>query len=138
MLLADLLARLRQSWHTVLIVGFVAVSALYMGIYQRGAGKMTTADHVRQIKQRLEIFEGEMGGFPGTFAALGERHGPLPADVLPDAWGREIGYTASRPLGSSSESGQALFAECEVRSAGANGRLGDDDDVVWNGIASGR
>jgi len=128
-------ARLRQSWQIVLVAVFVAITALFMAVYQRGSAKMSTADHMRQIKQRLEIEDGEVGGFPATLADLGRRRGPLPEYVLKDAWNHEIRYSVSGSFGVSQETGLQSFAECELRSAGPNGEMGDDDDMVWAGTS---
>jgi hypothetical protein len=137
-LLADVVARVRQSWQLALVVTFVAITAFYMAVYLRGSGKMTTADHMRQIRQRLLIFEGETGGFPAALDSLAEHHGPLPAYVLKDAWDHDIHYSTSKPLGVPPDLGQPVFGECELRSAGPDGDVGDGDDLVWSGVASGR
>jgi hypothetical protein len=137
-LAADVAASLRQSWQIVLVAVFVAITGLYMAVYQRGSAKMSTADHIRQIKKALEIYEGQFGGYPRDLNGLGQRFGPLPTHVYKDAWDHEIRYSASKLLGSPRETGEPIFAECELRSAGPNGDLGDDDDIVWNGMAGGR
>lgn len=136
--MADLAARARQSWHIVLIAGVVGITLLYFSIFQRGSAKMTTAGHMRQIKSMLEAYEGQSGGFPATLGGLERRGIMLPTHVLKDAWGREIGYTPSRPLGVPPDLGEPVYRECELRSAGPNGEAGDADDMVWNGVASGR
>jgi hypothetical protein len=137
-LLADVAARVRQSWQLTVVAVFVGITVFYMAVYQRGSNKMTTAEHMRQIRQRLLIFEGELGGFPASLDSLTLRHGPLPAYVLKDAWDHELRYSASKPLFVQPELGQPVFAECELRSAGPDGEAGDGDDLVWNGVASGR
>lgn len=91
----------------------------------------TTADHIRQVRQGLRIYGGENGGYPETLEPVVQRVG-IPPLFLKDAWDRPLRYAASEPRGRG-ESGSQLFQRCELRSAGRNGRFGDEDDVVWKG-----
>jgi hypothetical protein len=115
-----------------MIAGFVLISLFYMSVMSSGNQKMTTANHIRQIKGVVQAFEGSFGGFPATIDDLTRRLGPIPTHVRKDAWGQEIRYTASLPR-SNNDGGEPVYTECEVRSAGPNGDFGDDDDIVWIG-----
>lgn len=130
----NLKERLRPS-PQVLIIGLLVSGAL-MGfcVQYRYNMKATTADHIRQIKKSLEIYEGETGGYPASLRTLQQRGALPPSFVLKDAWDRDIVYTVSNPR-ERSETGEMLFLKCELRSWGSNGKPGDDDDVVWTGSA---
>jgi hypothetical protein len=96
---------------------------------QKGA---TTGEHMRQIKQMLVIYSAQNGGFPANLDELG-RMGPAPSpSQLVDGWDRPIVYTVRNPF-PAGEMGRTAYADCELRSAGPNGRVGDGDDVVWVG-----
>lgn len=134
--LADALSRFRISGPVLLVVLVVGAAMVGLRIQLRGQARMSTADHVRQIKQVLVIYAGQFGGFPANLELLQNRLGPIPAAFLRDAWDNPIRYDVSQPLGPSQESGgEMLFRRCELRSAGPNGDLGDGDDITWSGSA---
>lgn len=118
------------AWAVLLLVLPTAIS---MTVWLRHHAKVTTADHIRQLKKIVEIYGVENGGFPGRLSELEQRYGPPPAHLLNDGWGRPIAYAARRPFPEPFEDGSPRFAECELRSAGPNGTPGDEDDVVWTG-----
>lgn len=133
----NLKERLRPSPH-VLVVALIMTGAM-MGfcVQYRYNMKATTADHIRQIKRALQIYEGENGGYPATLQGLQQRGMMAPAYVLKDAWSRDIVYTVAKPraAGQFGDVPETLYQHCEVRSHGSNGKPGDDDDVVWTGNA---
>jgi hypothetical protein len=130
-----LIERLKASPMLVFCGVVVIIMVAFALVQLRGSQKMNTADNIRQVKKILEIYEGENGGFPANLAVAEQRYGPLPSHVRSDSWGRAIEYTASKPYPGATESGQTLYAECELRSAGPNERPGDGDDLVWQGVA---
>lgn len=117
-------------WAILLLVVPALVS---FTIFFRAQRKATTADHVRQLKKVVEIFGVENGGFPADFATVEQRIGPAPKYLFTDGWGNPITYSARKPRPYQAEDGTPLFGECEIRSAGPNGKPGDEDDVVWTG-----
>lgn len=134
--LADALSRFRISGPVLLVVLVVGAAMVGLRIQLRGQARMSTADHVRQIKQVLVIYAAQFGGFPANLELLQSRLGPIPAAFLRDAWDNPIRYDVSQPLGPSQESGgEMLFRRCELRSAGPNEDLGDGDDITWSGSA---
>lgn len=118
------------AWAVLLLVVPALVSFTFFFRAQR---KATTADHIRQLKKVVEIYGIENGGFPADFAAVERRHGPAPKFLFTDGWDHPITYSARQKQPYPSEDGTPLFAECELRSPGPNGRPGDEDDVVWKG-----
>lgn len=118
------------AWVGILLV---LPAVLSTTAFLRSHSKAMTADHIRQLRKIVEIFGVEQGGFPEKLSAIDQRYGPPPKHLLTDGWGRPIAYAARRPLPSPSEDGTTRYAECELRSAGPNGRPGDEDDVVWTG-----
>jgi hypothetical protein len=117
-------------WAILLLVVPALVS---FTIVFRAQRKATTADHVRQLKKAVEIFGIENGGFPAEFATIEQRQSPAPKYLFTDGWGNPITYAARNPRPYQAEDGTPLFGECEIRSAGPNGKPGDEDDVVWTG-----
>jgi hypothetical protein len=120
----------------LLILAIMAPTILGAVVFLRAHGNNVTADRMRNIKKMLEIFEIEAGGYPATLEAIGARYAPIPPSMRLDGWDRPIRYTPSRPAGPRPDSPEPLFLECELRSAGPNGRLDDEDDVVWRGKSS--
>jgi hypothetical protein len=119
-----------------IIFAVIVASGLFsFSFFFRAQRRATTAEHVREIKKRLEIYEGENGGYPSSLETTERRYGPIAPFFRKDGWDREIRYTAARPLEGLSESGERGFLECELRSAGGNGEFGDEDDIVWKGNA---
>jgi hypothetical protein len=123
----------------VIVVGsLLAITLINVAIQLSGQGKAQTADHIRQLKQRLEIYEGENGGYPPTLEGLERRYGPIPPAFAQDGWDRPIQYKATGGTFENQDAGTTLYTRCELRSAGRNGRFGDADDMTWNGVATGR
>lgn len=116
----------------LVIVGTAVGVYLFFYSGQRRAG---TADNIRQLKQMLQVYGGEQGGFPPHLAAVERQYGPIPAHFKKDLWGREIAYRTVGPERFRNEYGVPLFSQCEVRSAGPNGKAGDEDDIFWAGTA---
>jgi hypothetical protein len=123
----------RPSARMLIVLAIVTPTILSAIVFLRAHGKSVTADRMRQIKKLLEIHEIENGGYPETLDALGRRYAPVPPQMRLDGWNRPITYTISGPLPSRPDFPEPLFSDCELRSAGPNGRSGDDDDVVWRG-----
>lgn len=127
---------LRLSPPVLIALAIMAPSIVGAVVFLRAHGKSVTADRMRSIKKLLEIHEVEVGGYPASLDALDRRHGPVPPQFRVDGWDRPIAYTVSGPLPPRPDEPGPLFAECELRSAGPNGRSGDDDDLVWRGKSS--
>lgn len=133
--LAELLSRFHVSGPVLLVALVVLAAIVGLRIQLRGQARMNTADHIRQIKQMLVIYAGQLGGFPANLELLQSR-GTIPPAFLKDAWGNPIRYDVSEPMGASPESGgETLFRRCELRSAGPNEDFGDGDDITWFGAA---
>jgi hypothetical protein len=123
----------RLSPRVLLVLAIMAPSILGVVVFLRAHGKSVTADRMRNIKKMLEIYDIENGGFPGSLDALGKRYAPIPPSMRQDGWDRPIAYMPTSPLPVRPDDPEPHFATCELRSAGPNGKAGDDDDVVWNG-----
>jgi len=132
-----LVRSVRISAHALVFILIVGTGLTMFFVQKAMSDRSSTADHIRQIKQRLEIYDGENGGYPATLAdgEMAERYGLSP-NLLKDGWGRELRYTVSGEFGGSSAYHQEpRYRSCEVRSAGPNGDFDDDDDIVWKGEA---
>jgi hypothetical protein len=126
------LKNVRISTHMVVYLLLVGTALTIFFIQFGWQRKGQTADHMRNVKKILEIHQMQTGGYPESLAAL-ERAGlMIPPSEQKDGWGREIRYEATNRHGRS-DSGVPLYDECEIRSAGPNGKFGDDDDVTWKG-----
>lgn len=107
--------------------------------------KSGTANNLRNMKQRLEIFQGENGGFPASLEPVEQRYGTFPPDWKTDSWGTPIRYTVSGESRGNPEmpmmregsppAESLLHTRCDLRSAGPNRTFGDDDDISWQGAA---
>lgn len=138
---AQIKAQVAEATEGFHISPYVLIFSLIVGMGMVGfcvqfsaQKKAATADHIRNIKKMLEIYEGENGGYPKGLAQLERRMGPIAPFYRNDGWGTAIEYAASRPRGQN-EAFEPIFLECELRSAGPNGKMGDDDDMVWKGTA---
>jgi hypothetical protein len=127
---------LRVPPKVLLVLAIMAPTILGAVVFLRAHGRTVTADRMRSIRKMLEIYEIEQGGFPESLDALGRRYAAIPPAMRLDGWDRPISYVASKPSGPRPDLPEPVFLECELRSAGPNGRPGDDDDVVWRGTSS--
>jgi hypothetical protein len=129
--------RFRLSLRVTLVLLIVLPTLVTGYIFVRGHGQAVTADRMRQIRQALEIFDVENGGFPERLEILDRRSMPVPAPMRLDGWGRPFQYIPRGRREFPTMDGLVLHASCEVRSAGRNGTPGDGDDVVWTGKSGG-
>lgn len=120
------------SSHLFVYLLLVTVGLSFFFIQFCGQRKNETADHIRRVKLALTVAQGQNGGYPATLADLEKSGMPVAEFDLKDAWGRPLRYTPRAVLGRS-DTGGAMFRECDLRSAGPNGKFDDDDDIFWVG-----
>jgi len=120
----------------VIVFMGLAVFTVVSKVQNRAA----TADRVSKVKQMLLIYSGESGGYPENLAVMERRFGGLPPYLKADSWDRPLRYLPSKPYATQpgmmmSEGGanERLFDECDLRSAGPNGKFDDGDDIYWKG-----
>lgn len=102
-----------------ILVGIAAVKFVGMG---KRAQIAATRMSIENIGTAVEMFETENGGFPSSLKQLTlatEERGPLmEEESLVDSWGNEFQYK------------QVAQFEYEIRSAGPDGQMGTEDDLV--------
>ncbi|MCC6508188.1 MAG: type II secretion system major pseudopilin GspG [Pirellulaceae bacterium] len=111
----------------VIIAAIAGIAVYNIGGIQGTAFKMTASNQIKSFKQALENYKLFIGSYPASLDALHEAPSDLPdpskytqllKDAIPmDPWGRPYEYKLNG-------------ADFDLRSVGADGQSGTDDDVT--------